>query len=46
MKKILLIILCLCGFVYMGSCTNDEGGNDLDVITPGDTTESVAAKRF
>ncbi|MGB5237127.1 MAG: hypothetical protein WBM43_13635 [Flavobacteriaceae bacterium] len=40
MKKILLVTLCLCGFIYMGSCTNDEGGNDLDVVTPGDTTEA------
>ncbi len=46
MKKILLILLCLSGFVYMGSCTNDEGGNDLDVVTPGDTTESVIPTRL
>ena len=43
MKKILLIAAILCGFIYMGSCTNDEGGNDLDVITPDDTTEAVVS---
>lgn len=41
MKKILLILILLAGFVYLGSCTNDEGGNDLDVITPDDSTEAV-----
>ena len=41
MKKILIIAFLLCGFAYLGSCTNDEGGNDLDVITPDDTTEAL-----
>ena len=45
MKKILLIAAILCGFIYMGSCTNDEGGNDLDVITPDDTTETAITVR-
>ena len=44
MKKILLIAVILCGFIYLGSCTNDEGGNDLDVITPNDTTEAAIPK--
>ena len=46
MKKILLIALLLTGFIYLGSCTNDEGGNDLDVITPDDTTEAVIPAKF
>ena len=46
MKKILLVGLLLCLFTYLGSCTNDEGGNDLDVITPDDTTASVANSKF
>ncbi len=41
MKKILLIALLLSAFVYLGSCTNDEGDRDLDVITPDDTTEAI-----
>lgn len=43
MKKILLIAFLLLGFVYLGSCTNDEGSEDLDVITPGDTTEAIVS---
>lgn len=46
MKKISLIALLLCGFIYLGSCTNDEGGEDLDVITPDDTTEAVVQTKF
>ncbi len=44
MKKILAIALLLCSFIYLGSCTNDEGGNDLDVITPDDTTQAIVPK--
>ena len=40
MKKLILIGLLLCGFVYLGSCTNDEGNADLDVITPIDSVVS------
>ncbi len=40
MKKILLVATILAAFIYLGSCTNDEGGNDLDVITPDDTTQA------
>jgi hypothetical protein len=45
MKKIILIALCLFSFIYMGSCTNNEGSNDLDVITPEDTAQSVTASQ-
>ena len=44
MKKILLVGLLLTLFICFGSCTNDEGGNDLDVITPDDTTQAVLPK--
>ena len=40
MKKALSFILLLMGILYFGSCTNDEGGNDLDVVIPDDTTET------
>lgn len=46
MKKLLLIGLLLGLFTYLGSCTNDEGGNDLDVITPDDTTTAVTQTRY
>ena len=46
MKKILLVALLLCSFIYLGSCTNDEGGNDLDVITPDDTLEAVTKTKY
>ncbi|MGI9546611.1 MAG: hypothetical protein ACR2MM_05215 [Flavobacteriaceae bacterium] len=42
MKKIILIISIFCAFVYLGSCTNDEGGSDLDVVTPDDTIVAVS----
>ena len=41
MKKIIWIALLMSCFVYLGSCTNDEGENDLDVITPDDTTTAI-----
>ena len=46
MKKIILVGLILGLFICLGSCTNDEGGNDLDVITPDDTTTSVVNTKF
>ena len=46
MKKIFIIGILLSLFICLGSCTNDEGGNDLDVITPDDTTEAVTQVKF
>ena len=46
MKKILIVGILLSLFICLGSCTNDEGGNDLDVITPDDTTAAVTSNRF
>ncbi len=46
MKKILIVGMLLSLFVCLGSCTNDEGGNDLDVITPDDTTAAVTQIKF
>ncbi|MEK6154491.1 hypothetical protein WIW50_14575 [Flavobacteriaceae bacterium 3-367] len=40
MKKILLVLSVLTLVCYFSSCTNDEGGSDLDVITPVDSTQS------
>jgi len=41
MKKILLIALVLISIVGMSSCDYDDS-NDLDVLTPNDSTESLA----
>lgn len=41
MKKLVLYVLfALFALSGMGGCTNDEGGEDLDVITPADSTQS------
>ena len=39
MKKVIYLLLIL-GIVLGSSqaCTNDEGGDDIDVITPADST--------
>jgi hypothetical protein len=29
----------MLAFISMGSCTNDEGNSDIDVITPSDSTQ-------
>jgi hypothetical protein len=39
MKKILLIGFVLASVMAMGSCDYDDS-NDLDVITPNDSTET------
>ena len=36
MKKFILISFVLLAVVSMGSCTNDEGDNDIDIITPNE----------
>lgn len=42
MKKILWIGLALISIIGMSSCDYDDS-NDLDVITPNDSTESTVA---
>ena len=44
MKKMVIIGILLSFFIVLGSCTNDEGDNDLDVITPDDTTQAILPK--
>lgn len=39
MKKILLLGIVLACVIGMGSCDYDDS-NDLDVITPNDSTET------
>lgn len=41
MKTILLLITVSLASLALASCTNDEGDNDIDVITPNDTEESI-----
>lgn len=39
MKKILFVMLLLTGIIGMSSCDYDDS-NDLDVITPNDSTKT------
>jgi len=39
MKIILLLITVLVSSLAVTSCTNDEGDNDLDYISPNDEEE-------
>ena len=41
MKTLRILLPVLALFLFMGSCTNDEGGEDLDVLVPHDSTQSV-----
>ena len=34
MKTVFLLLAVFFGSLALGSCTNDEGDNDIDVITP------------
>lgn len=43
MKKILLVGLLLTGIIGMSSCDYDDS-NDLDVLTPNDSTTSGIVK--
>ena len=45
MKKWISVLVLFAVVIAIGSCTNDEGGSDLDVITPSDTVESVNKAR-
>lgn len=42
MKKMINWVLILGSIVIMGSCTNDEGNSDIDIITPNDSTDARA----
>lgn len=35
------LLLALFSVIAFGSCTNDEGGEDLDVLTPAEKQEQV-----
>ncbi len=35
------LLLALFSVMAFGSCTNDEGGEDLDVLTPAEKQEQV-----
>lgn len=35
------LLLALLSAMALGSCTNDEGGEDLDVITPTEKQEQA-----
>ncbi|MGB5498862.1 MAG: hypothetical protein WBM77_08040 [Maribacter sp.] len=44
MKKILLVGIVLTGIIVISSCDYDDS-NDLDVITPVDSTDSKNINR-
>lgn len=39
MKRVFLIITIFFAGLAMTSCTNDEGDEDIDIITPNDEEE-------
>ncbi|MDE3741623.1 hypothetical protein [Maribacter polysaccharolyticus] len=43
MKKILIVVMVLTGIIGMGSCEYDDS-NDLDLLTPVDSTAAIAVK--
>ncbi len=40
MKKWIGAVLLLAAIVAMGSCTNDEDGTSIDLLTPSDSTSA------
>ncbi|WP_411031181.1 hypothetical protein [Spongiimicrobium sp. 3-5] len=44
MKKLILAVSILLSVVCFSSCTNDEGNNDLDILNPNDTIQSVSGQ--
>ena len=46
MKQLIIFLgvglIMVLGFM---ACTNDEGGEDLDIVTPNDTTQSKMNQR-
>lgn len=45
MKKIILILLLVSAITTIASCDYDDS-NDLDILTPNDTTETGATTKF
>ncbi|MCE2612888.1 hypothetical protein LVD13_07890 [Flavobacteriaceae bacterium D16] len=46
MKQLIVyILIALFAVISISACTNDEGGEDLDIITPNDTTQSKVNQR-
>ncbi|NAS14255.1 hypothetical protein [Poritiphilus flavus] len=43
MKKWIGAALLLAAIVAMGSCTNDEDGTGIDLLTPSDSTSAKSA---
>lgn len=41
MKTVLLLITVFFSSLALSSCTNDEGDNDLDFITPNEEEENA-----
>ncbi len=41
MQRLMVIAVLFSLFIILGSCTNNEGENDLDVLTPNDSTGAV-----
>ena len=41
MKTVLLFLMIIFSSLALMGCTNDEGENDLDFITPNEEEESV-----
>jgi len=45
MKKIIYLLLILVVILVSSlACTNDEGDEDIDVITPADSTAALSLK--
>ncbi len=37
---VIYFLLVILSIICTWSCTNDEGDNDLDILTPSDTTQA------
>ncbi|MBU2900007.1 hypothetical protein [Maribacter dokdonensis] len=42
MKKVIYAIILSCSITIMASCDYDDS-NDIDILTPNDTTETAGA---
>ena len=46
MKQLIVyLLIALFAIAGLSACTNDEGGEDLDVLTPLDSTQSQVQQR-
>lgn len=41
MKKAVFLLMILFSSMCLNSCTNDEGNDDIDLLTPDDENEST-----